>query len=58
VNIRVVSGKIGDLSKSLIKKLNDLIHEIEQREDVIIDVISRKKIWLKSMVLFGIKMDK
>ena len=43
VNIRVVSGSVGELSKSLVKKLNEIINEIEQREDVIVDVMGRKK---------------
>lgn len=43
VNIRVVSGTVGELSKSLVKKLNEIINEIEQRENVIIDVMGRKK---------------
>ena len=42
VNIRVVSG-IGDMSKALVKRLNEVIDEIERREGVIINVMKNKK---------------
>ena len=39
VRINVVSG----LNKGIVKRLSDIVDEIERREDVIADVMSRKK---------------
>jgi len=39
VRINVLSG----LNKGIVKRLNDIVDEIERREDVIADVITRKK---------------